>query len=147
MYSLHQLGWYNFQLLANTIAKEVFGQTAESFLPSKDGGKDGAFSGTWNKSKNESIEGKFVFQCKFTSKVNYNLKESDLDEEFPKIRKLVKSGHCDNYIIFTNAGVSGVTDGHVPMQRLQAGLGEYLRDQAHVLVDDDVGAVADRDPG
>lgn len=61
MYNLHQLGWYNFQLLVSTIAKEVFGQTSESFLPSKDGGRDGAFSGTWNKSKNESVEGEFVF--------------------------------------------------------------------------------------
>jgi hypothetical protein len=126
MYNLHQLGWYNFQLLASTIAKEVFGQTSESFLPSKDGGRDGAFSGTWNKLKNESVEGEFVFQCKFTSKINYNLKESDLDEELQKIKKLVRKGQCDNYLIFTNAGVSGVTAERIKAKLIKLGVNQVL---------------------
>ena len=37
MYNLHQLGWYSFQQLAITVAKEIFGQTAATFLPSNDG--------------------------------------------------------------------------------------------------------------
>ncbi len=36
-------------------------------------------------------------------------------------------------------------DGDVPVQRVEHGLVEDLRDQAHVLVDHDPGAVADRD--
>ena len=36
-------------------------------------------------------------------------------------------------------------DGDVPVQRVEYRLVEDLRDQAHVLVDDDPGAVTDRD--
>ncbi len=34
--------------LCVTIAREVLGQTVESFLDSGDGGRDVAFAGTWN---------------------------------------------------------------------------------------------------
>jgi hypothetical protein len=40
-----------------------------------------------------------------------------------------------------------VTDAQVTGQRRQRGFGEDLADQAHVLVDQDVVAVADRDAG
>ena len=42
---------------------------------------------------------------------------------------------------------SGVTDGDVALEGLQRGLVEDLRDQAHVLVDQDLPAVAHRDAG
>ena len=38
-------------------------------------------------------------------------------------------------------------DGQVPLQGTQMRLVEDLRDQTHVLVDDDPAAVGDRDPG
>lgn len=38
-----------------------------------------------------------------------------------------------------------MADRDVAVQRFQTRLGEYLRDQAHVLVDNDVRTVADRD--
>jgi hypothetical protein len=47
MYELHRLGWKDFQQLCLTIAREVLGQTVESFLDSNDGGRDGAFTGEW----------------------------------------------------------------------------------------------------
>src|SRR6476661_5577658 len=107
MYDLHQLGWFSFQQLVLTIAKEVFGQTAMSFLTSNDGGRDGSFSGDWVVNEKTSLSGKFVFQCKFTSQQNYNLKFSDLKEELPKAEALVKKGLCDMYLLITNAGISG----------------------------------------
>lgn len=110
MYNLHQLGWYSFQQLAITIAKEVFGQTVGSFLPTNDAGRDGCFTGIWKKNKHESVEGTYVFQCKFTNKVNRRLKPSDVDDEFTKVKKLVDKGVCDFYILFTNNGVSGRTE-------------------------------------
>jgi hypothetical protein len=110
MYNLHHLGWYSFQQLAVTVAKEIFGQTVSSFLPSKDGGRDGCFTGTWIKHKRESVEGKYVFQCKFTNRLNRRLKPSDLDDELEKVQKLVNDGICDFYILFTNNGVSGTTE-------------------------------------
>lgn len=107
MYDLHQLGWFSFQQLVLTIAKEVFGQNAMSFLSSNDGGRDGSFSGDWAVNEKTSLSGKFVFQCKFTSQQNYNIKFADLKEELPKAEALVKSGLCDIYILITNAGISG----------------------------------------
>ena len=38
-----------------------------------------------------------------------------------------------------------MTDGDVAVQRLKTGFVEHLRDQAHVLVDHDVAAIADGD--
>ena len=43
--------------------------------------------------------------------------------------------------------VAGVADRKIPVQRGQGGLVEDLADEAEVLVDEDVVAVADRDPG
>src|SRR3989442_1048599 len=107
MYNLHQLGWYGFQELSLTVAREVFGQTTMSFLSSRDGGRDGSFTGEWTTNANELLKGQFVFQCKFTSKNGYKLKLSDLTEELSKIDTLVKKGLCDIYILITNAGISG----------------------------------------
>ena len=47
----------------------------------------------------------------------------------------------------TGRGVARVTDREVPLERRERGLVEDLRDQAHVLVDEDLVAVADRDAG
>ena len=44
-------------------------------------------------------------------------------------------------------GVARVADGEVTLERLERGVVEDLRDQAHVLVDQDLAAVADRDAG
>ncbi len=108
-YDLHNLGWHSFQQLCLTITREILGQTVESFLDSSDAGKDGAFAGTWNSVKGESLSGRFVIQCKFTSKRDKTLGKSDIADEVEKARQLVKAGRCDSYILMTNAGVSGAT--------------------------------------
>lgn len=110
-YDLHLLGWHSFQQLCLTICREVLGQTVTSFLDSNDAGKDGAFAGTWKHTKGEDLKGDFIIQCKFTNKADNNLKISDLVDEFQKIETLVKDGRCDNYILITNAGISGRFEG------------------------------------
>jgi len=107
MFDLHALGWHAFQQLCLTITRETFGQTVESFLDSSDAGRDGAFAGVWQPRHGEALKGRFVIQCKFTSKRDKNLTQSDLSDELPKIRSLVHSGRCDSYILMTNAGISG----------------------------------------
>ena len=99
MYNLHNLGWHSFQQLCLTIARETFGQTVESFLDSSDAGKDGAFSGTWTPSQGEALSGRFVIQCKFTSRRDKNLTVSDLTDEVGKATRLVKEGQCDCYLL------------------------------------------------
>ena len=107
MYDLHLLGWFSFQELCNSIAREILGQTAMSFLESADGGRDGSFSGKWNDNGKESLEGEFVIQCKFKTKRNENLKFADVADEIEKAKRLVVDGLCDIYILMTNSGVSG----------------------------------------
>ena len=107
MYQLHKLGWHGFQRLCHTITREILGQTVESFLDSRDGGRDGAFVGVWSVLGREDLFGHFVIQCKFTSRADYVLKESDLSEEIGKAERLVAKGLCDSYVLMTNAGLSG----------------------------------------
>ncbi|MDQ5986395.1 MAG: hypothetical protein CSYNP_02119 [Syntrophus sp. SKADARSKE-3] len=107
MIDLHSLGWSSFQQLCLTITREILGQTVESFLDSNDGGRDGAFAGEWKTSGREELSGSFVIQCKFTSKINYTLKISDLSDEVEKAKKLAAQGLCNSYVLMTNAGLSG----------------------------------------
>lgn len=107
MYDLHNLGWSSFQQLCLTIAREVLGQTVQSFLDSSDGGRDGAFTGTWQRNGQEDLTGKFVIQCKFTSRSGHVLRRSDLTDEIKKVKRLVACGLCDSYVLMTNAGLSG----------------------------------------
>ena len=113
MYDLHKLGWKSFQDLCLTIAREILGQTVESFLESKDGGRDGAFTGTWGAMGQEDLSGSYVVQCKFTGKADGRLRTSDLSDEAEKARRLVAQGHCDSYMLMTNAGVSGVQNTNI----------------------------------
>jgi hypothetical protein len=111
MFDLHRLGWHNFQELCSTVTRELFGQTAVSFLSVNDGGRDGAFYGTWApKNGDMSLNGSFVVQCKHYSKANASFRPSDLTDELPKIRKLVQKGRCDNYILMTNGHLSGTAE-------------------------------------
>lgn len=106
-YDLHSLGWHSFQQLCLAVAREVLGQTVESFLDSHDGGRDGAFAGTWTPNGRESLSGRFVIQCKFTSKKDANLHVADLVDEAEKAKRLVAEKRCDCYLLLTNAGLTG----------------------------------------
>ena len=110
MHALHTLGWNDFQRLCLTITREILGQTVESFLDSHDGGRDGAFIGTWKQTGCENLSGNFVIQCKYTSKLNSTIRPADLSDEAEKARKLVLKGLCDSYVLMTNAGLSGTAD-------------------------------------
>jgi len=126
MYDLHRLGWHSFQQLCLTIAREVLGQTVQSFLDSNDGGRDGAFSGTWTPTQGDAFSGRFVIQCKFTSKADALLSKEDIADELAKVRKLVAAGLCDVYVLMTNAGVSGNRDTQIQDQLLAVGVEHVL---------------------
>jgi hypothetical protein len=96
-YELHTLGWKAFQNLCVTIAGEVWGQTVQSFFDSHDGGRDGAFTGTWKTQKGEAFEGSFTAQCKFTAKADAQIQLSHLNDELIKAQRLATRGLADNY--------------------------------------------------
>jgi hypothetical protein len=104
------LGWKAFQQLCVSIASEVWGQVVQGYFDSHDGGRDGAFHGSWAPIAGESFEGSFTAQCKFSSQANKTLKFSDLRDELSKATRLAARGLADNYILFTNARLTGVSD-------------------------------------
>jgi hypothetical protein len=105
-FALHTLGWKAFQDLAVAVASEVLERPVQLFLPAKDGGRDGAFIGTWSGAPDEP-NAKSTIQCKFTSKANSTLNLSDVAGELRKIASLAERGLAHDYVILTNAGVSG----------------------------------------
>jgi hypothetical protein len=112
-YELHSLGWKAFQQLCVSIAGEIWGQVVQGFFDSNDGGRDGAFYGTWAPQKGEVFQGSFTMQCKFSQKANRTLKLSDLADEVPKAERLAGKGLADNYFLFTNMTVTGSVDEQV----------------------------------
>jgi hypothetical protein len=126
MYDLHRLGWNSFQQLCLTIAREVLGQTVQSFLDSNDAGRDGAFVGCWTPARGQHLSGNFVIQCKFSSKASYLLTRSDITDEIVKVRKLVADGLCDVYVLMTNAGVSGKQEATIKSDLIGVGVRHVL---------------------
>ncbi|MBL8297751.1 MAG: restriction endonuclease [Rhodanobacteraceae bacterium] len=126
MYDLHTLGWSSFQQLCHSLARESLGQTVQSFQDSGDGGRDGAFQGTWKADGRDDLSGSFVLQCKFTSRSGHLLKVSDLTDEVEKVKKLVANGVCDSYVLMTNAGLSGTKEVEIKKLFLNAGVARVL---------------------
>jgi len=105
-YPLHKLGWKAFQDLCVAIVEERLKQPVQTFLPTNDAGRDGAFTGRWN----GNVKGESTIQCKFTSKKDKNLTLSMLNDELSKVKHLVKNGLADDYIILTNHPITGASE-------------------------------------
>ena len=80
----------------------------------------------WAPMEGEALRGRFVIQCKFTSKRDKNLTLSDLTDEVGKVRRLVQNGRCDCYILITNAGLSGTICEDVEKLFKDAGVKQVL---------------------
>jgi hypothetical protein len=105
-YELHRLGWKAFQDLCVALAEERLQRPVQTFLPTNDAGRDGAFLGRW-----EAAGGaESTIQCKFTSKKDSNLTLSMLSDEISKAGRLAKMGLADDYIILTNHTITGASE-------------------------------------
>ena len=109
-FELHSLGWKAFQDLCSTIVSEVLGQTVQSFLPTHDGGRDGAFHGVWVPTENQRYEGSFTVQCKFSSNKGHSLTLSGVSDELKKAAGLAERGLSKHYILMTNCKLSGTSE-------------------------------------
>lgn len=110
VYELHSLGWKGFQQLCVSVAAEVWGQTVQGFFDSHDGGRDGAFYGSWTSKQGETFTGNFTVQCKFSQKPGRTLTPASLREEKEKAARLAARGVADNYFLFTNMQLTGTAD-------------------------------------
>jgi hypothetical protein len=111
-FELHTLGWRAFQDLCAAVLREVWGQSVQPFADSRDGGRDGAFYGTWmNGTATVDLPaGPFVLQCKFVASRNQTLTPSAVQDELAKVRALVSRGMCSSYVLMTNARVTGASE-------------------------------------
>lgn len=107
-YDLNRLGWKAFQDLACAVTAEVLDRPIQTFLSSNDGGRDGAFVGTWESAEGATL--KSTIQCKFLGKPGASLTLAGLKSELSKAAKLAQQGLAEDYLILTNAGVSGDAD-------------------------------------
>jgi hypothetical protein len=104
------LGWRAFQHLCVAIVSELFGQVVQGFADSHDAGRDGAFFGNWKPVRGEAFEGSYTVQCKFTAQASKSVALAELYDELAKAARLASRGLADNYILFTNARLTGATD-------------------------------------
>ncbi|MDR5819316.1 hypothetical protein [Caballeronia sp. LZ043] len=117
-YRLYSLGWKAFQDLCLSVAQECLKRPVQRFLPSHDGGRDGAFIGTWDDGEGAGFS---TIQCKFTSIANSNLVLSHVSDELAKIPELAKQGLAEDYLLLTNHPVSGVSAATIEAAFVAAG--------------------------
>jgi hypothetical protein len=120
-YPLHKLGWKSFQDLSVSVAEECLRRPVQTFLPSNDAGRDGAFVGRWE--GDDPAAGESTIQCKFTSKPDHNLTMSILADELVKAALLAKRGLAVDYIILTNHRVTGSNEIKIKAEFERVGVG------------------------
>ena len=121
-YPLHALGWKSFQDLAISVAEECLRRPVQSFLPTADAGRDGAFVGKWE--GDDPAAGESTIQCKFTSQPYRNLTLSQLADELEKARALATKGLAVDYIILTNHPITGANELKIKAAFEQVGVGK-----------------------
>lgn len=84
-YNLTKLGWKALQDLAAAVADEVLKRPVQTFLGSNDGGRNGAFMGTWKQDDGTPV--KSTVQCKFLGKPGGTLPPDRLTSPQPIIIK------------------------------------------------------------
>lgn len=118
-YRYEDLSPGQFEDLVVFLCQELLGVAVQGFSTGPDGGRDAKFMGTaeLHPSKSKPWQGKTIIQAKHTNAYNRSFNESDfystssekniLGEEIPRINKLIKNNHLDNYMLFSNRRLAG----------------------------------------
>jgi len=106
-YRISNIGWYNFELLVQTLLKAVIGPGVTSFGGSKDQGRDAGFAGAAEFPTAEcQWTGNWVFQVKYVDFEEQGVDAARSSLKSTLINELhrVLSRHCDpdNYILLTD---------------------------------------------
>lgn len=127
-FALYELSDDEFEALIVRICSYWLGEGVTPFAPGPDGGRDGKFFGTASRfpSDKAPLSGHFVLQAKHVSSPDKSCSENDfkrlLKKEFPKIKRLMKAGLCDHYILFTNRKYTGRADEKLITELVNLGL-------------------------
>lgn len=120
----HDLSEKDFERLVVAICSEILGSGVVPFCSGPDGSRDARFEGTAADLPNsvDPHKGKFVAQAKHTESPVAKYSDNDfsgsarssvLSKECPGVRKLVMKGELDNFLLFTNRRMSGITEGPI----------------------------------
>lgn len=113
-YRISNIGWYNFELLVQTLLKAVIGPGVTSFGGSKDQGRDAAFTGGATFPSTEcQWAGQWVFQVKYIDfeEQGVDAARSALKATLRKEVRCVLSRHryINNYILLTDVPLTTQT--------------------------------------
>lgn len=119
-YPFEDIGDDQFERFVVQVASHLFGSGVQEFAKGPDGGRDARFEGTAERfpSSTGPWTGITVIQAKHTNAVNAHFaegafsgvrKSSVLSEETSRIKNLVATGECDNYLLVSNRRLGGRT--------------------------------------
>jgi len=119
-YPFEDLHDRQFEDLVVQAMRKLFGAGVQSFATGADGGRDALFVGTAERFPSTTAPwvGTTVGQAKHTLATNAHYSDSSfsseadssvLSTEMTRISKLVQNGEVDNYILFANRRLGGVT--------------------------------------
>jgi len=123
-YAYEDLSDSQFEGLVVEACRHLFGEGIQSFAAGRDGGRDGRFQGTAEKFPSSAApwSGITVIQAKHTNSTNTHFSDANfsgitassiLTKELARVRLLVEAGELDNYILFANRRLGGVTAGSI----------------------------------
>ncbi len=114
-YRISAIGWYNFELLVQTLLKGVIGPGVTSFGGSKDGGRDATFRGSADfPNPSTSWSGTWRFQVKYVDfeEAGAAAARTSLKSTFKKeFKGILRRRHKppNNYILLTNFPLTATT--------------------------------------
>lgn len=133
-YRLYELSESEFEELVVKICIKWLGEGVTPFAAGRDGGRDGKFNGKAEcfPSAAQPLEGHFVLQAKHVAVFDKSCSDKDfsrlLKKEYAKVKRLVKLGLCDHYMVFTNRRYTGGAD-----EKLIASLVTLGVESAHII--------------
>jgi hypothetical protein len=133
-YRLYELNNDEFETLVVRVSAEWLGAGVTPFATGPDGGRDGKFHGTASRfpSAAAPLVGHCVLQAKHANEPNKSCSDRDferlLKKEHAKIKKLIRLGICDHYMVFTNRKLTAGAD-----QKLIVDLEALGLKSAHVI--------------
>lgn len=129
-FQYHDLYDRQFEDLTVAIGVELLGPAMQGFSEGKDGGRDGRFEGTALKFPSSAAphNGKFIVQAKHTlnpvakfSDPDFSGtgKSSTLSKEIPRLKRLVKAGEAEHYLLFSNRRLAANAEAKIRGRILQ----------------------------
>ncbi len=148
-YAYEDLDDSQFERLVVQCMRKLFGAGVSGFATGRDGGRDARFDGCAERfpSSARPWQGLTIAQAKHTLSINAHFSDPDfsgdadgsvLRKELPRVKALRRAQQLDNYILFSNRRLGGVTNerlldrisgaAHIAKERLFLAGVEYLDD-------------------